>query len=416
MSRRGVELRWQVVVVRVPAAARAAVEATVPGGRRLQPVDLPWVTRVTLDPAEARETAERLRAAGAVVLVMVEPAAGESAFCPTHPGRIAARSCVRCGAPTCTACRQDAHGDEVCASCARAGRGPRRQIRVRQLFSLFLFAVFLYGVARWQIDQRTALSPRGPVTVAIYQFAPPDEPAAPLIRALNDPTAPGGRSLHGIEAWFNAERARYAGPSDYLQLDLRGPWGREVRPPPLDGDPDWLAPLRAWRYARFFHLLARDQGEDPDAASVRLYIIYARDPGDLASHSRGSADGRIAVAWIDLDEANPAYPIVTVAHELGHTLGAPDLYRPEDGHARHPEGFVEPFAEPLYPQRWAELMAVDRPINHHMEAEVRSLDEVRIGHHSAAAMGWITAEQARVYYSPPGLKPEDHLHPPEAAP
>ena len=413
--------RWRVMVVRAEPGAEDALREAIPGAAPA-PTRLvfPSVTRVTADREVAEQTAERLRAIGAVVVVLVEPVGASSAFCAWHSGRMAGRRCVRCGAPVCTACRDAAGGEDVCPPCWKRHRGPRRRIRQRQLFMLFLFAVFLYEVWRWREVDRAATSPHGPVRVALYQFTPVGQRWSPLVRHLNDHRDRSGGApldrLRDIVPWFNAERARYGGPEGYLHLEMTAPLeGPPVLPPPyMEGDPIWMGPWRAFQTSRALRAAVVRRGADPDAAAVRLYVIYGEADGDLASHSRGSARGRIAVSYIDVAERNPGYAVLTVAHELAHTLGALDLYD-ENSLAQHPEGFVEPFADPLYPQRWAELMAVDRPVGPGLELEPRSLDEVRVGHQTATDMRWISAEDARRFYSPASLGPLDRL-PPRAEP
>jgi len=402
-----------VVLVRVPPVARTAVEAVMPGNRRVRARDLPLVIRTTGDRSQAQLTAVRLRDAGAVVLVMEEPAEGEGAFCADHPARIAARLCVGCRRPVCTTCSLESGGEDVCSACRKKGRSPRARVRRRQLFVIFLFAVFLYKVVDYIQSDTRAVDPNGHVRVAVFQFVPPDEPYAAIVRDLNRlpeqerlPT-----SLYDIAPWFNAERRRYGGAKGFLDVDVHGPWGRVVEPPDLE-DPDlppWKVGLRAWQYAQYFHELVTDQGKDPDDYAARVYVVYSRNSDDLASHSRGSEQGRVAVVYVDLGEKNPGYAALTVAHEMAHTLGAQDFYEPATSLAKHPEGFVEPFADPLYPQRFAELMAADVPTGPRAEREVRSLDEVRIGYATARDMGWIDAGLAKMFYTPDFVTPEERL-------
>jgi hypothetical protein len=47
---------------------------------------------------------------------------------------------------------------------------------------------------------------------------------------------------------------------------------------------------------------------------------------------------------------------VVIAHEFMHTLGATDKYDLGSGQPLAPDGLAEPDREPLYPQRWAEIM------------------------------------------------------------
>ena len=47
---------------------------------------------------------------------------------------------------------------------------------------------------------------------------------------------------------------------------------------------------------------------------------------------------------------------VIIAHEFLHTLGATDKYDPATGQPTPPDGLGEPERNPLYPQRYAEIM------------------------------------------------------------
>lgn len=402
--------RWRVLLVRLPAGGGAAV--ALPGGRAPDPSELPVVVRATGDAALAAETAAALRASGAVVVVVDEPAEVDpSAFCSTHAGRFAARACLSCRRPVCTSCAREAGGEDLCPACRAQGRSPRRRVRLRQLFLLFLFAVFLWEVAQDRRTDRARTDPFGPVPVGVYQFAPPGAAGSAAVRVLN---GAGRGSLRELADWWTAERQRFgAAASPWLHLVQGGPWSPVPAVPaaPARNAPVWRHALTAWRAQRAWLGAARAAGADPDAVGVRLFIVWGRG-GDVAAHSRGSEKGRIAVVHLDLDERNPAYAQVAVAHELAHTLGALDQYTPEGFLAAYPAGYVEPFATPLFPQRFAELMAVDLPLSLTTEREVASLDEVRIGPATAAAMGWLPPEQAALFYAPPGLGPMDLLaHP-----
>lgn len=391
---------WRVVVARVPDSGPD--QAHQLDGRELirhVPVleDAGW--------AEASALVERLQALGVSAAVLPE-----SESCPVHPTQLANGRCSACSAWICYQCRTDAGGRPLCASCANGQRAAARLRRLRTLFSVFLFAVFLFQIASYLRREAAALEP--PVRVAIVQFAPARLLTSPSLRALNEEDGGGGRSLYDIGRFFDAEHERYTGAkAPFMNVAVRGPWAEEVTPPALaERDaPWWKLAMTSWQYPRYFFALGEAHGVDPDDFGARLYVVWTDKDGDVSGDSRGSKRGRVGISWLSVDEPNLAYSVITVAHELAHVLGATDTYEEGSYLSRWPEGYVEPFAEPLWPQPWAELMAVDRPTGPGTEAEVQGLFDERIGYHTAARLGWIAPEQAELYYQPRLTTPEDAL-------
>jgi hypothetical protein len=360
---------------------------------------LPAELLATQDGEVARVLYARLLEQGAIVCLQQD--AG-NATCALHPAQLLGRTCKGCGVLICAVCRLDAGGKRFCKDCV-AKEGERARLgRVRKLFLLFLFSVFCYEAIGWWRAEQARLDPSTVITVGVYQLVPPDQDDAALLRLLNDPD--GVWSLTRIEQWYASEYERYTGREhDTVRLRIFGPWREQVNPPSLgdEGVSWWKVAWRAYEYPRYFHAIARRHGEEPDDVDARVYVVYGRSEGDLAAHSRGSSKGRVAVAFVNLGDPNPAYAQVTVAHELAHILGAEDLYDPDTFLPIYPEGYAEPHREPRFPQRYAEVMAVDRPIDTEHELEVRSLEEVRVGYRSAALMRWISLEQAELLYRTP---------------
>ncbi len=389
---------WRVVLVRLPPGGASTVQdANGP---------IPAVLRDSLGWEDARALLDKLHAVGALGALLPD-----AAVCAVHPTEVAAITCTSCGAWTCAECRAGAGGASLCPACARKSDKGRRSRRLRILFSLFLFSVFLFQVASYLRSEAAALVP--PVRVAIVQFAPERLLGSGRLRALNQPDDGGGRSLYDIAAFFEQEHARYTGSGGpILDVTIRGPFAQEVQPPSL-GERDapwWRFALVAWQYPRYFHDLARGFNIEPDNFGARIYVVWTDNAGDVAGDSRGSQKGRVGISWLSVDEPNLGYSVVSVAHELAHILGAIDNYAEGSYLAHWPEGYVEPFAEPLWPQAWAELMAVDRPTGPEDEREVQSLFETRIGYDTAARIGWIAPEQAELYYQPRLTMPEEVLH------
>lgn len=389
--------------MRIPAAGPGEVEGVI--GRPLRHGPTPFVLREFDDRAEADGFATRLQDAGAVAVVVSSEGA-----CLNHPTELAGLRCTSCSRWICVACQGAAKGALLCPACAQTQARKDQLRRLRNWFAVFLFAVFLYQVNEYQRHEAAALE--SPVRVLIVQFAPARLLGHPRVRALNQAGEGLGRSLYDIAPFYQQEHDRYTSdPTPLLHVTVRGPWLEDVKPPPLgtDGDPGWKLLWRAWRFPAYFHDLARRHGVDPDNFGARLYVVWTDQPGDVAGESRGSRKGRVGISWLSVDEPNPAYSVVTIAHELGHVLGADDTYNPDSYLPEWPEGYVEPFVTPLWPQTWAELMAVDRPLTAISEAEVASLYQERIGYASAAQMGWIGQEQAELYYQPRLTTPQATL-------
>lgn len=414
--------RWRVLLVRYPPDGAERIRSALPGQRPVARSRLPLVTRVTADQHAAIQTARRLRKAGATALIVEDPSEdGPSAFCPSHHAHLAAGDCKRCGAPICERCRLEANGESLCTTCNHTRNRSRRNLRLRQLFFLFLFTAFIYEVYQYLHREGAKVSPDGPVDVALMQFVPPAASNAPIVRLLNGEHVDGyqGQTLADIGAWFDAEHYRYThigGP--YLRIHIRGPWPVKVEPPKLATPDDswWKLAWRSWNYARYFTKLGERYGVTADGTGVRLFVVYGNDDSDLASHSRSTAKGHLSIAFVSLDERNPAYALATICHELAHALGAEDTYNPATSLARYPVGYVEPYARPLYPQRYAEIMAVDIPLSPETEAEIHSLDQERVGYHTAALMRWIDPARAELFYTPPSETPLSRVESQNPAP
>ena len=99
--------------------------------------------------------------------------------------------------------------------------------------------------------------------------------------------------------------------------------------------------------------------------------------------------GRVGVASSELDASTVDLALFVAAHELFHVLGASDRYG-ADGSTLFPEGLAEPDLVPQFPQRYAEVMARNRPLSATEEARPESLDELWVGMKTASEIGWVS--------------------------
>jgi len=158
-----------------------------------------------------------------------------------------------------------------------------------------------------------------------------------------------------IEAFIAREASRY-GKS--LQRPLRMELGRPIREQPPVIDPEagvlgvmaWSLKMRWWASST-----AGEQDViDPD---VRIFVRYHNpDTAFLLENSVGLQKGMVGIVNARASRRQQGGNNVIIAHEFLHTLGATDKYSLATGQPTPPDGLAEPNREPLYPQRWAEIM------------------------------------------------------------
>jgi hypothetical protein len=125
-------------------------------------------------------------------------------------------------------------------------------------------------------------------------------------------------------------------------------------------------------------------------AHVRVYMLL-HDPEHTWSvpHSLGLQKGLLGIVHAYADPAYDATNSVVLAHELLHTLGATDKYDPATAQPLYPQGYAEPDATPLHPQRLAEVMAGRIPLSEAEAVMPASLSQVVVGRGTAAEIRWI---------------------------
>ena len=158
-----------------------------------------------------------------------------------------------------------------------------------------------------------------------------------------------------------------------------------------------------WRtlaFYRYFDQLADGLGVDFDDFDVRAVAIFR--PGfrfeQIEALSLASPRRRFGVVQLHLSNMDPHYSALTLLHELAHTFGASDKYDPGTFYAMWPQGYADPYREPVFPQQCAELMAGDVPITLEGEREIQTIADVRVGMQSAHEMGWVSWWDTLRYY------------------
>jgi len=145
----------------------------------------------------------------------------------------------------------------------------------------------------------------------------------------------------------------------------------------------WSLKLRYWAYMN-----------TPDDISnndrIRLYVLYHQAKSQQAlEHSLGLQKGLIGVIHAYADNQQNGQNQIVMAHEIFHTLGASDKY---DQHNQpvFPDGYAKPQQKPLYPQRYAEIMAGRRALSKNSAEMPKRLRHVVVGQATAKEINWLT--------------------------
>jgi hypothetical protein len=223
---------------------------------------------------------------------------------------------------------------------------------------------------------------RQPLYVAIYPIA---ADASAVTRAYV--AGLDAARFEPVDRFFTSEAARY-------RLGIDEPVKTRLRPELTESPPArapgaslpatvlWSLRLRFWAWRVSGHL------KDPE--DIRMFVLY-HDPAlsPVVPHSLGIAKGLIGVVYAfaapEMDGGND----MVIAHELLHTLGATDKNDPADDAPRFPDGYGDPHQTPLYPQKFAELMAGRRMISATRWEQPSGLDEVVIGPATALEIRWL---------------------------
>jgi hypothetical protein len=158
-----------------------------------------------------------------------------------------------------------------------------------------------------------------------------------------------------IESFIARETSRYG---KTLDRPLRMELGRPIdeQPPVIEADAGaigimlWSLKLRWWASST----AGAQDSVEPD---VRIFVRYHGPDQPLAlENSVGLQKGMVSIVNAYAGRRQQGSNNVIIAHEFLHTLGATDKYDSANGQPIPPDGLAEPDRQPLYPQRYAEIM------------------------------------------------------------
>ncbi len=206
----------------------------------------------------------------------------------------------------------------------------------------------------------------------------------------SDAAAAFGSRVSELDTRMTEERRRYApGAMHPFIFTFVGPVDVAEGPPSFSGD-GWIDAAKhtwaLWRWTSGVDSAAHIEASSYDS---RIYVV-ARPPASVQRElieGESEEGGRLGTVEVELDASMADFALFVAAHELFHTLGASDKYDAA-GATLVPSGLAEPDLNPLYPQRFAEIMARNRPVGPGDEEPPVSLDELAVGPSTAAEIGW----------------------------
>jgi hypothetical protein len=190
----------------------------------------------------------------------------------------------------------------------------------------------------------------------------------------------------GIEDFMQREIGRYG---HTLNRPVRVRLGQRINEqPPEVGNPENLLDVMWWSLRMRWWARSVAGPQDDPAPDVRIFVRY-HTPEDalVLDNSVGLQKGMVGVVNAFAHRRYTGMNSVVIAHEFLHTLGATDKYRMADGQPVFPDGIAEPDRQPLYPQRYAEIMGGRIAIADNDSIIPKNLEYTLVGPATAAEIG-----------------------------
>lgn len=204
---------------------------------------------------------------------------------------------------------------------------------------------------------------------------------ADYINSLSD------RSFSIIGQWAAREADRH-------DLDLQQPFRVSLGEQINTGPPDWPEndnPVAVLFWGLRFRWWAfRHTPDDGGGLTrIRMFVVYHEgDENKALPHSLGLQKGLLGLVHAFAQPGQTAQNNVVIAHEMLHTVGAIDKYS-EYGGPQYPIGYAQPFREPLFPQRYAEIMSGRVPTSYGSSYMAESLRSAQINEYTALEINWL---------------------------
>jgi len=250
----------------------------------------------------------------------------------------------------------------------------------KNLRYLILLLILLFVVVNETLVKSRSTSWENPLWVRIYAVNGDQRKATEnYIESLTR------HSFAAVEKFVNREARRHGISIDAIDVEYNGRLQSGPPQPPAGQSVLeniwWSLKFRAWAAYRAWN-------SDQDEGDVELFVTYYDiETTQSLRHSVGLEGGLIGIINAFAEKSYRGSNQVVITHELMHTLGASDKYA-MNSIPQYPQGYAEPYIEPLYPQRRAEIMGGRIPLSAQQATMPESLTEVVVGTYTAAEINW----------------------------
>ena len=248
--------------------------------------------------------------------------------------------------------------------------------------SILLFVLFFVAVSTW-LKQARSTDWNNSLWVKIYPInGDGSDSAARYIGKLEID------DFESIETFIARETDRYG---NNLSRPVRVELGEPIdEQPPEITDGDSAFSIMAWSLKMRWWAGRVTDDQDRIRPDVRIFVRYHTPESTLKlDNSVGLQKGMIGIVNAYASRKLRGSNNVIIAHEFLHTLGATDKYRSVDGQPIGPDGLAEPDRNPLYPQRYAEIMGGRIAIADNESVIPKSLEYTVIGPLTASEINLI---------------------------
>jgi hypothetical protein len=246
-----------------------------------------------------------------------------------------------------------------------------------KIFRIFILLLILVGVAigTWKTQSKYDL----PVNIYLVN-GDGSEVTAAFLKGITV------ADFKPVEIFMKEEASRYAHDKNAsIELRLGGLLASTPPEPPLHGSVIeiifWSMRMRWWAYRH-----TNTKGANPQVKLFLLYFDPARTPH--LGHSTGLQKGLLGRVNVFAARDMASQNNVVITHEFLHTLGATDKYDFANNQPVFPEGYALPEQNPLFPQKYAEIMAGRTPVSSSSSEIPAGLSDVVIGEKTAREINW----------------------------